>query len=168
MRVSLGRHFFQEKKNSGRNLTKNVKFPRAPSSKLFRSLGKKIQPLKAKRKLYQPVSASHQKFETRERKKEKRRKFYQTEKALYQKFETKERKKKRELWIQTSYWHLCKKLFWNVQFFFVLVQCWMSPFEFPIVFLSFCFIFYITLWLLLGEICAISVEMYLLNLFPSE
>ena len=75
------------RKDSGRSLTKNVKFLRAPSLKGTRSLGGKIQQLETKRKLNQPVKTSPQEFEA------------------------KERKKKRELCIQIPYWYFCKKFF---------------------------------------------------------
>ena len=99
-------------------------------------------------------------------------------KTTRQKFETKERKKKRELWIQTLYWYFYKKNYFRIeQRFIVSVQRRVSPFDFPI--LSFPFILFylfILCWIkcwvfsstMHGEICAISVETHVSNLFPSK
>ena len=103
MRVSFGRPFFSRRKDSGRNLTlkkktkKNAKFLRAPSSKSFRIPGKKKQLLEAKRKLYHPWDASHQKFKTGEIKKAKR-KLYHPVSASCQKFDPEEMEKRRKLY----------------------------------------------------------------------
>ena len=63
-------------------------------------------------------------------------------------------KKKRELWIQIPNRNFCKK-FCYIQPFFVSVQCWVNPFDFPILsFISFCLI-----------LCVKSNVMFFVQLF---
>ena len=115
----LGRHF-SRRKDSGRNLTKNIKFLRAPSFRIgWKSQSKGYIQLKEWKiipSLRKPRAGN---------------------------LKQKKEKKKRELWIQTPYWSFYfKKLFLYCTTFFIrfgpTVIC---PFDFPI--LSFYFILYL-------------------------
>ena len=79
--------FFSWRKDSRRNLTKNIRFLRVPFSKLSRNREKKINLTGIKKKI----------ILTREN--------------HVPEIWIKERKKKRELWIQTPYWYFCKRWF---------------------------------------------------------
>ena len=108
--------FFSRRKDSGRNLTKHVKFLKEPSSKLFRSPREKDTANWKREENYSCLWKPHTR--NLKQKKEKRKENFEF-----------------RFHIGIS----IKKKFCNVQLFFVSVKCQVSPFDFPI--LSFYFIF---------------------------
>ena len=120
------------------------------------------------------MKASCQRFETEERKKEKKRKenCFRLRKQSDRNLKQKKRKRKRTL-NSDIILVFRLKLFCNVELFFVSVQFRVSSSDFSILsFISFCFIYLCHIKYcafcstMRSEICAMSAEMCLLNLFP--
>ena len=161
--------FFSRRMDSGKNLTKEVKFLRAPSLKLFRRPGKKIQLLEVKRKKLYRL-----KFEARERK--KKRKLYQpVRKHSARNLKQKKGKRKTNFEFRHHIGISVKNCFVMYNFFCFIPtsskSIWLSnPFVYIPLLYFLCYIkccgFCSTM---LSETCAISAEMsfemYLLNSF---